>query len=173
MTETPRPQSQDSDEPVSGSSEFVPGKTTPGAKPASPGAGGGSTPPGSSGSAPTARTAGAGGTAKPTASGQSATTSSGTGTALGTTTGDNPLARTRASGLWVGIIVFAIILILLLVFVVQNTVKVPIKYFVFKGQISLAVAMLLSAAAGVLLAAIAGSLRILQLRRRLKQANTG
>lgn len=171
MTETPRPQSQDSDEPVSGSNQFVPGKTTPGAKPASPGPGGGSTPSGSSGSAPTARTAGAGGTTKPSASGQSGTT--GTGTAPSTTTGDNPLARTRASGLWVGIIVFAVILILLLVFVVQNTAKVEIEYFVFKGHISLAVAMLLSAAAGVLLAAIAGSLRILQLRRRLKRANTG
>lgn len=81
------------------------------------------------------------------------------------------MARTRASGLWVGIVVFTIILILLLVFVIQNTRKVQISYFWFDGSIPLAVAMLLSAAAGVLLTAIAGSLRILQLRRRLKKAN--
>jgi len=81
----------------------------------------------------------------------------------------DPLAGTRASKAWVAIIVFALILVLLLIFVLQNTRKVPVTYLGLEGTLPLAVAMLLSAVAGVLLAAIAGTLRILQLRRRVKK----
>lgn len=79
------------------------------------------------------------------------------------------LARTRAGQTWVAIIVFAIILILLLIFILENTKKVEISYFGATGHLPLAVAMLLSAVAGVLLTAIAGTLRILQLRRRVRR----
>lgn len=81
----------------------------------------------------------------------------------------NPLRRTRTSAVWVGVIVFAALLVLLLVFILQNTQSVQISYFGASGNVSLAVAMLLAAVAGILLAAIAGSLRIWQLRRRLRR----
>lgn len=84
----------------------------------------------------------------------------------------DPLRRTRAGGAWVGIIIFAAVLVLLLVFILQNTQPVRISYFGASGSVSLAVAMLLAAVAGVLLAAIAGSARIWQLRRHLRRPPT-
>lgn len=85
--------------------------------------------------------------------------------------GRDPLRRTRSSSLWTGLIVFAVVLVLLCIFIVQNTQSVRISYFGATGELSLAVAMLLAAVAGVLLAAIAGSLRIWQLRRRLSRSS--
>jgi uncharacterized integral membrane protein len=82
----------------------------------------------------------------------------------------NPLRRTRTGGTWVGIIIFTVVLVLLLIFILQNTRSVPIHYFTVTGHLPLAVAMLLAAVAGVALAAIAGSLRIWQLRRRLRDS---
>ncbi|GAA3033123.1 lipopolysaccharide assembly protein LapA domain-containing protein [Actinokineospora globicatena] len=79
----------------------------------------------------------------------------------------DPLRRSRTSALWVGVIVFAAVLVLLLIFVLQNTQPVLISYLGATGEVPLAVAMLLATAAGILLTAAAGSLRIRQLRRRL------
>lgn len=86
---------------------------------------------------------------------------------------EDPLGRTRAGGTWIAIIVFALILVLLLIFVLQNTRKVQITYFTFTGTLPLAVAMLLSAVAGVFLAAIAGTWRIFQLRKRVRKSQRG
>jgi uncharacterized integral membrane protein len=84
-------------------------------------------------------------------------------------TPSDSVRHTRTSRTWIGIIVFALLLVLLLVFILQNTQSVEISYFGFSGTVPLAVAMLLSAVAGVLLTAIAGSLRIWQLRRHLRR----
>lgn len=81
----------------------------------------------------------------------------------------NPLRRTRTGVTWIGVIVFAAVLILLLIFILQNTQTAQISYLGASGHVSLAVAMLLAAVAGVLLTAIAGSLRIWQLRRHLRR----
>lgn len=161
MTDTPPSQRPEQGEPVSGSSAFTPGRPPAGSAPPQ-GSSGGAVLPSQPGSPP-ARQGAPGGT--------SASSSTSGRTAGKTTSGDDPLARTKVSGIWIGIIVFALVLILLLVFVLQNTAKVPITYFWATGHLPLAVAMLLSAVAGVLLAAIAGTLRIMQLRKRLK-ANT-
>ena len=82
----------------------------------------------------------------------------------------NPLRRSRAGTLWVGVVVFAGVLVLLLIFILQNTQPVEVSYFGFAGTVPLAVAMLLAAIAGVLLAATAGALRIFQLRRRVPRS---
>ena len=83
----------------------------------------------------------------------------------------DPARRTRTSNAWIGIIVFAVMLVLLLIFILQNTQSVEVSYFGANGRIPLAVAMLMAAVAGVLLTAIAGTLRIWQLRRHLRRAN--
>jgi uncharacterized integral membrane protein len=75
----------------------------------------------------------------------------------------------KVSALWIGLIVAAILLILLLIFIAQNSVTVPIHFLGASGHIPLAVALLLSAVVAVLLVAIPGSLRILQLRRLVKR----
>ncbi len=83
----------------------------------------------------------------------------------------DPVRRTRTSYAWIGIIAFSVMLVLLLIFILQNTQPVEIAYFGADGSLPLAVAMLLAAVAGVLLTAIAGTLRIWQLRRHLRRGN--
>ncbi|GAA3439930.1 LapA family protein [Kutzneria kofuensis] len=81
------------------------------------------------------------------------------------------LKRTRISGLWVGITVAAVVLLLLLVFIVQNNTYVTIYFFGWGGQFPLGVALLLAAICGVLLVAIPGYGRIIQLRRSFRKAS--
>lgn len=66
---------------------------------------------------------------------------------------------------------FAIVLVLLLIFILQNTESVKISYFAASGHLPLAVALLLAAVGGILLAGLAGGLRIWQLRRRLRRSH--
>ena len=77
--------------------------------------------------------------------------------------------RTRSSAIWVGLIATAIVLIALLIFIAQNSSTVTVHYLGAHGRVPLAVALLLSAVAGLLIAAIPGTVRILQLRRAVKK----
>jgi uncharacterized integral membrane protein len=82
---------------------------------------------------------------------------------------DDPLRRSRTSGLWIAVVGLGLLLVLLIVFIIQNTQRVEVSVLGWDGRPPLAVALLVAAAAGLLLSAIAGSLRILQLRRRVKR----
>jgi uncharacterized integral membrane protein len=73
--------------------------------------------------------------------------------------------RTRMGGLWVGLTLAAIVLLLLLVFILENSKQASISYFGAHGHLPLGVALLLAAVAGALLVSIPGSMRILQLRK--------
>jgi hypothetical protein len=64
-------------------------------------------------------------------------------------------------------------LLLLLVFILQNGNPVQISFFALEGVLPVGVALLLAAIAGVLLVAIPGSLRIMQLRRAPCRGSTG
>jgi lipopolysaccharide assembly protein A len=70
----------------------------------------------------------------------------------------------RISGLWVGMILSAIVLVFLLIFILQNSDPVQITFLGWTGALPTGVALLFAAIAGVLLVAIPGSVRILQLR---------
>ena len=74
------------------------------------------------------------------------------------------IKRTRTSGLWVAVGFFAIVLLLLLIFILQNGTKVDVSYLGAHGHLPLGVAMLLAAVCGVLLVVLAGTARISQLR---------
>jgi lipopolysaccharide assembly protein A len=77
--------------------------------------------------------------------------------------------RTRTSELWVGLILSALMLIFLLVFILQNRAPVPINFLGWTGTLPTGVALLFAAIAGMLLVAIPGSFRILQLRRAARE----
>ena len=77
---------------------------------------------------------------------------------------------TRIGAAWVALIVAAIVLIFLLIFIVQNSGPVQVRYFGFEGTMSLGVAMLFAAVAGALTAGLLGTVRILQMRKRAKKA---
>lgn len=78
--------------------------------------------------------------------------------------------RTRASGLWITVTGAAVVLLVLLVFVINNGASVDIAFFGLHGHLSLGVALLLAAICGVLIVAIPGYGRILQLRRALRKS---
>lgn len=75
----------------------------------------------------------------------------------------------KTGGLWVGLIFSALVLLLLLVFILQNDDPVQISFFALEGVLPTGVALLLAAIAGILLVAIPGSLRIMQLRRAARR----
>jgi uncharacterized integral membrane protein len=84
------------------------------------------------------------------------------------------IKHTRTSGLWVAVGCFAVILLLLLIFILQNGKTVDVSYMGAHGHLPLGVAMLLAAVAGVLLVVLAGAARIGQLRtvaRRHRRAH--
>lgn len=83
---------------------------------------------------------------------------------------EDPLRGSRTSGLWIGVAVAAVLLVLLIIFIAQNTQEVQVAFLGWNGQTPLAVAILASVVTGLVIAAIAGSLRILQLRRRVKRS---
>lgn len=78
--------------------------------------------------------------------------------------------RSRTGTLWVGLIVGALVLVLLLIFIMQNGQAVQVEFFGFDGSLSLAVAILLGVVAGALLVVVPGTVRILQLRNRVRRA---
>lgn len=86
-------------------------------------------------------------------------------------TTDDPLRGSRTSGTWVAVASAGIVLVLLIVFIAQNTQDVEVSFLGFEGATPLAVALLVATAAGLLLATIAGTLRIMQLRRRIRRAS--
>ena len=59
---------------------------------------------------------------------------------------------------------FAVILLLLLIFILQNSQKVDISYMGAHGHLPLGVALLFAAVCGVILVVLAGTARISQLR---------
>ncbi|MHA6793298.1 lipopolysaccharide assembly protein LapA domain-containing protein [Pseudonocardia bannensis] len=77
--------------------------------------------------------------------------------------------RTRVSGLWVGLILSALVLLLLLIFILQNLGPVQVNFLGATGTLPTGVALLLAAIAGVLLVAIPGTGRIIQLRRAARR----
>ena len=85
------------------------------------------------------------------------------------------IRRTRISGLWLAVTFFAVVLLFLLIFILQNSRGVDISYLGMHGHLSLGVAMLLAAVCGVLLTILAGAARISQLHavaRRHRRADT-
>src|SRR6476646_3449084 len=74
------------------------------------------------------------------------------------------IKRTRTGGIWVAVGFFAVILLLLLIFILQNNTDVSVSYLGMHGHLPLGVALLLAAVCGVLRVVRAGTARIGQLR---------
>jgi uncharacterized integral membrane protein len=74
------------------------------------------------------------------------------------------LPRTRAGGLWVALVVFALVLLLLLIFILQNGQRSDVYFLGAHGRLPMGVALLLSAIFGVLLVTLPAAVRIVQLR---------
>lgn len=83
--------------------------------------------------------------------------------------GKDPLRRSRTGGLFVGLFITAVLLVLLVIFIFQNTQSVHITFLGFGGTAPLSLALVIAAAAGMVIVALVASTRILQLRHRVKR----
>jgi putative membrane protein len=77
--------------------------------------------------------------------------------------------RTKTGIAFGSLIAGAIVLIVLLVFILENTQSVKVSFFGASGHLPLGVALLLAAIGGALLTGIVGAARIVQLRRHARR----
>ncbi len=82
---------------------------------------------------------------------------------------EQPRQRTVASSTWAALIIGAILLILLLVFIMQNQDSVELQVFAWQLNFPIGVGMLLSAITGALIMAIFGGWRMVELNREVKK----
>ncbi len=82
---------------------------------------------------------------------------------------DPAVGFTRAGALWTSLIAGFLILIVLLIFIAQNTASTAFAFFGWRWTLPLGVAILLAAVLGGLITVGAGTARILQLRRAAKK----
>lgn len=86
------------------------------------------------------------------------------GAGAGAKTPESAVKFTRTAALWTALVIGFLVLILLLVFIIQNGNQVPIHLFSWEWHVQLGVAILLAAVAGGLLAFSVAGIRLLQLR---------
>jgi len=75
-----------------------------------------------------------------------------------------PRQVTRAGMVWAAVASALVVLVLLIVFILQNQVYVQVKFFGLEGSVPLGIALFIAAVGGGVLVAIAGAARIIQLR---------
>lgn len=76
---------------------------------------------------------------------------------------------TRAGMVWVATATGLVLLILLIIFILQNQDRVTLRYFGLEGSVSLGVGLFIGAVGGGVLVAVAGAARIIQLRTRSRR----
>jgi uncharacterized integral membrane protein len=108
----------------------------------------------------------AGGTAQPAqqASGTTQPAQQASGTTQPAQLPQHVVKRTRIGGVWLASASFAVVLLLLLIFILENGRSVDVAYFGAHGHLPLGVALLLAAVLGILMVVIPGTARIVQLR---------
>lgn len=72
--------------------------------------------------------------------------------------------RTRLSGAWTAVVVGLVILVVILVFILQNQQSVEVSFLFLSGHLPLAVALLFAMILGALIVVAFGAARIMQLR---------
>ena len=83
---------------------------------------------------------------------------------------ESALKFTRVAAAWWALAVGLLILIILLVFIAQNTGPITIHFLGWQWSSPLGIAFLLAAVGGALITVLAGSARMLQLRRAAKKS---
>jgi uncharacterized integral membrane protein len=81
----------------------------------------------------------------------------------------DPLRGSRTSAIWSAVVGLGILLVLLIIFIAQNTQEAEVNFLGWSGTAPMSVALLIATATGLALAVTAASLRILQLRRRVRR----
>ena len=85
---------------------------------------------------------------------------------------DSRTGYTRAAAMWTALILGFFILIVLLIFIAQNTTTTPFQFLGWHWSLPLGVAILFAAVAGGLITVAVGAVRMFQLRRAAKHKHT-
>lgn len=88
----------------------------------------------------------------------------------GSATGQQRKHGSRTGALWVSTTASIVLLILLIIFILQNSGRVSIVFFTFEGSVPLGMALLIAAVAGAAVVAIAGIARLAQIRINARRA---
>ncbi|MCU1565477.1 MAG: putative integral rane protein [Pseudarthrobacter sp.] len=91
--------------------------------------------------------------------------------ATGRSAADQPRV-TRAGVVWAAVVASLVLLILLIIFILQNQEQVAVRYFGLEGFVPLGMALFIASVSGGVLVAMAGGARILQLRRNAHRARS-
>ena len=84
-----------------------------------------------------------------------------------------PRQVTRAGMVWAAVASGLVVLILLIAFILQNQDYVLVKFFGLEGSVPLGIALFIAAVGGGVLVAIAGAVRIIQLRLAAHRQRAG
>jgi putative membrane protein len=74
--------------------------------------------------------------------------------------------RTRTAAAWFGICLTAVTLVVLIIFMLQNTRSVEVSFLWMHGSLPLALGLLIAAVGTAIVVMVVGTARITQLRRR-------
>ena len=80
-----------------------------------------------------------------------------------------PVPRTRAGAAWTGIGAAVASFVVLIIFMLQNTSSVEVRFLGMQGSLPLAVALLIAGVAAAIVAITVGAARTTQLRRLVRQ----
>ena len=83
----------------------------------------------------------------------------------------HPVKGSFAGGTWIAMIAGALLLIVLLVFIMQNQNQVDLVLFAWNFRFPAGIGFLLAAIGGALIMALVGGVRMLQLRRQIIKTN--
>ena len=92
------------------------------------------------------------------------------------TISQHTIEPTRTSMVWTMVGIGVILLVAILVFILQNSQRVRVRFLMVDGTLPLGVALLFAALLGALLVLVAGAARVLQLRvvaRRHRRTDQG
>jgi uncharacterized integral membrane protein len=81
----------------------------------------------------------------------------------------HPLRGSRTSRFWLALVALIVILLLLIVFVAQNTRQVQLSFLGWDWHPPLAIALLVAVVGGLAISATAGTLRLWQVHRRVRR----
>ncbi len=71
---------------------------------------------------------------------------------------------TRSGMVWVAVTTALVLLVLLIIFILQNQEPASVRFFGLEGTLSLGMALFIASVAGGIVVAVAGAARIIQLR---------
>jgi len=79
-------------------------------------------------------------------------------------------SQTRLSGAWTALVIGVVVLVVILVFILQNLQSVEVHFLFLQGNLPLAVALLFAMVLGAVVVLAFGAVRILQLRMVARRA---